>query len=134
MPAPLTTFPALEWSDQLHEKFNTALLALGRLDSVSVLLPDTSLFLYMYVRKEDVLSSMIESTQSSLSDLLLHELKHQPGVSLDDVMEELAFPAKWNPEGFAMEDGRFVGAQQGTGTLFIYAPISPDCIQYRVTG
>ena len=87
----------------------------------------------MYVRKKAVLSFMIEDTQSLLSDLLLYELKHQPEVSLDDVMEELAFPAKWNPGGFAMEDGRFVGARQGTGTLFIYAPISQGCIQYRVT-
>ena len=87
VPAPLPPFPALDWSDQLHDKFDKALLALGRLDSLSVLLPDTSLFLYMYVRKEAVLSSMIEGTQSSLSDLLLYELKHQPGVSLDDVME-----------------------------------------------
>ena len=59
-------------------KFDQALLALGRLDSVSVLLPDTSLFLYMYVRKEAVLSSMIEGTQSSLSDLLMFEFEHQP--------------------------------------------------------
>jgi len=60
---------------------------LGRLDSVAVLLPDTSLFLYMYIRKEAVLSSMIEGTQSSLSDLLLFELDQEPGVPLDDVRE-----------------------------------------------
>ena len=41
----------------------------------------------MYVRKEAVLSSMIEGTQSSLSDLLLYELEAQPGVPLDDVEE-----------------------------------------------
>ncbi|HQP95789.1 MAG TPA: Fic family protein, partial [Myxococcota bacterium] len=68
-------------------KFDQALLALGRLDSVSTLLPDTSLFLYMYVRKEAVLSSIIEGTQSSLSDLLLFELDQEPGVPLDDVRE-----------------------------------------------
>lgn len=55
--------------------------------SVSTLLPETSLFLYMYVRKEAVLSSMIEGTQSSLSDLLLFELDQEPGVPLDDVRE-----------------------------------------------
>ena len=60
---------------------------LGRLDSVSTLLPDTSLLLYMYVRKEAVLSSMIEGTQSSLSDLLLYELDQEPGVPLNDVRE-----------------------------------------------
>jgi len=73
VPAPLPPAPPIEWSSGLREKFDRALLALGRLDSVSVLLPDTSLFLYMYVRKEAVLSSMIEGTQSSLSDLLMFE-------------------------------------------------------------
>lgn len=60
---------------------------MGRLDSVSTLLPDTSFFLYSYVRKEAVLSSQIEGTQSSLSDLLLFELEEAPGVPLDDVVE-----------------------------------------------
>jgi Fic family protein len=87
IPAALPPTPPIEWSSELREKFDQALLALGRLDSVSVLLPDTSLFLYMYLRKEAVLSSMIEGTQSSLSDLLLFEFKHQPGVPLDDVQE-----------------------------------------------
>jgi len=87
VPAPLPPTPPIEWSSELREKFDQALLALGRLDSVSVLLPETSLFLYMYVRKEAVLSSMIEGTQSSLSDLLLFEFEHQPGVPLDDVQE-----------------------------------------------
>ena len=71
----------------LRSKFDQALLSLGRLDSVSTLLPDTSLLLYVYVRKEAVLSSMIEGTQSSLSDLLLFELDQEPGVPLDDVRE-----------------------------------------------
>ena len=63
------------------------MLALGRLDGVSTLLPDEALFLYAYVRKEAVLSSQIEGTQSSLSDLLLFELEEAPGVPLDDVRE-----------------------------------------------
>jgi Fic family protein len=64
-----------------------ALLALGRLDSLGILLPDTSLFLYMYIRKEAVLSSQIEGTQSSLSDLLLFESEGAPGVPQEDVQE-----------------------------------------------
>lgn len=60
---------------------------MGRLDGVSSLLPDTGLFLYAYVRKEAVLSSMIEGTQSSISDLLLFELEARHGVPLDDVTE-----------------------------------------------
>ncbi len=96
VPSPLPPEPPVEWSPSLREKFDQALLALGRLDSVSVLLPDTSLFLYMYVRKEAVLSSQIEGTQSSLSDLLLFELKHQPGVPLDDVQEVSNYVAALN--------------------------------------
>jgi len=87
VPAPLPPRPPIDWTPELGSKFDQALLALGRLDSVSTLLPDTSLFLYMYVRKEAVLSSMIEGTQSSLSDLLLFELDHEPGVPLDNVRE-----------------------------------------------
>ncbi len=87
VPAPLPPDPSIDWTPELRSKFDKALLALGRLDSVSRLLPDTSLFLYMYVRKEAVLSSMIEGTQSSLSDLLLFELDQEPGVPLNDVLE-----------------------------------------------
>ena len=87
VPAPLPPRPPIDWTPELRSKFDQALLALGRLDSVSTLLPDTSLFLYMYVRKEAVLSSMIEGTQSSLSDLLLFELDQEPGVPIDDVRE-----------------------------------------------
>ena len=54
---------------------------------MSVLLPDTGQFLYSYIRKEAVLSSQIEGTQSSLSDLLLFENEQAPGVLLDDVEE-----------------------------------------------
>lgn len=87
VPVPLPPHPPIQWSPDLRSRFDEALLALGRLDSVTVLLPDVSLFLYTYIRKEAVLSSMIEGTQSSLSDLLLFELKEQPGVPLDDVRE-----------------------------------------------
>lgn len=96
VPAPLPPYPPFDWTPELRSKFDQALLALGRLDSVSTLLPDTSLFLYMYVRKEAVLSSMIEGTQSSLSDLLLFELDQLPGVPLDDVQEVSNYVAALN--------------------------------------
>lgn len=67
-----------------HDEANRAL---GRLDGVTSTLPDPDLFLYMYVRKEAVLSSQIEGTQSSLSDLLLFENEAAPGVPIDDVQE-----------------------------------------------
>ena len=70
-----------------REEVDQALLSLGRLDSVASLLPDTALFLYTFLRKEAVLSSQIEGTQSSLSDLLLFEIEEAPGVPFDDVRE-----------------------------------------------
>ena len=87
VPEPLPPRPALEIDAALREEMDQALLALGRLDSVSSLLPDTALFLYTFVRKEAVLSSQIEGTQSSLSDLLLFEIEEAPGVPLDDARE-----------------------------------------------
>jgi|TARA_B100002003_G_scaffold244420_1_gene270505 Fic family protein len=71
----------------LQRAFEAAQHAVGSLDGVSALLPDKSLFIYAYVRKEAVLSSQIEGTQSSLSDLLLFELDEAPGVPIDDVTE-----------------------------------------------
>ena len=87
IPLPLPPEPPLEIDAGLRILMDEALLALGRLDSASLFLPDVSLFLYLYVRKEAVLSSQIEGTQSSLSDLLLFELDEIPGVPLDDVQE-----------------------------------------------
>ena len=87
VPHPLPPKPPLELSAQVRDRLDSALIALGRLDGVSGLLPDVQLFLYTYVRKEAVVSSQIEGTQSTLSDLLLFELKEAPGVPLDDVVE-----------------------------------------------
>ena len=87
VPAPLPPKPVLELNGSLQQALEPAVLALGRLDGVATLLPDETLFLYAYVRKEAVLSSQIEGTQSSLSDLLLFELDEAPGVPLDDVVE-----------------------------------------------
>ena len=105
VPAPLPPKPPIQWSAELREKFDQALLAVGRLDSVSLLLPETSLFLYMYVRKEAVLSSMIEGTQSSLTDLLLFELDEAPGVPLDDVKEVSNYIAALNHGLSRLNDG-----------------------------
>jgi len=93
VPDPLPPAPALDIDESLRGTLDQALLALGRLDSLASLLPDTSLFLYMYVRKEAVLSSQIEGTQSSLSDLLLYENEAVPGVPLDDVREVSSYVA-----------------------------------------
>jgi len=87
VPNALPPKPPLVIDDRLQSSINEALLALGRLDAITTLLPDARLFLYSYVRKEAVMSSQIEGTQSSLSDLLLYEMAGQPGVPIDDVQE-----------------------------------------------
>jgi Fic family protein len=105
LPAPLPPVPDIEWGSELRQQFEHAYLALGRLDSISGLLPDTGLFLYMYVRKEAVLSSMIEGTQSSLSDLLMYELNQPAGVPLDDVQEVSNYVAALNHGLQRLEEG-----------------------------
>lgn len=98
---------------ELARKLDNALVSLGRLDSISEILPDSSLFLYMYVRKEAVLSSMIEGTQSSISDLLVYELEGIPGVPIDDAMEvsnyvkALEYGVKRIDEGFPVSSRLF---------------------------
>jgi Fic family protein len=87
VPLPLPPVPTLELDGRLQRLLEGAVLALGRLDGLSTLLPNQQLFLYTYVRKEAVLSSQIEGTQSSLSDLLLFEIEEAPGVPMDDVVE-----------------------------------------------
>ena len=86
IPAPLPPNPPLEMGE-LYPLLDKANAALGRLDGMSMVLPDHSLFLYMYIRKEAVLSSQIEGTQSSLSDLLLFENEDAPGAPINDVTE-----------------------------------------------
>jgi Fic family protein len=88
IPDPLPPQPPLDFSDPgLIARKERADQALGRLDGITTMLPDPGLFLYQYVRKEALLSSQIEGTQSSLSDLLLFELDEAPGVPIDDVEE-----------------------------------------------
>ena len=87
VPALLPPDPPLEITLELQQLLETANRALGRLDGIGTLLPDTRLFLYSYRRKEALLSSQIEGTQSSFSDLLLYESQEAPGVPLDDVQE-----------------------------------------------
>lgn len=96
IPAPLPPQPPLVWTVQLEELLEKANIALGRLDGLAGLLPDVSIFIYLYVRKEATLSSQIEGTQSSLSDLLLFESQQMPGVPLDDVQEVSRYVAAMN--------------------------------------
>ncbi len=72
---------------RLVDRLSVAERALGRLDGVTMLLPRQELFLYMYIRKEAVLSSQIEGTQSTLTDLLRFETEAQSGQPIDDIRE-----------------------------------------------
>jgi Fic family protein len=80
IPAPLPPAPGIAYTAQLTSALQAASLALGRLDGASQLIRDPELFLYTYIRKEAVLSSQIEGTQSTLADLLLFEHEAVPGV------------------------------------------------------
>jgi len=86
VPPPLPPDPPVQL-DAVQVVLEQANQALGRLDGLASVLPDLSLFIYAYVRKEAVLSSQIEGTQSSLSDLLLFENREAPGVPIEDVQE-----------------------------------------------
>jgi Fic family protein len=92
IPKPLPPVPELDLGE-IYTLLDQANSALGRLDGMSMVLPDPTLFLYMYVRKEAVMSSQIEGTQSSLSDLLMFENSEIPGVPIDDVTEVSSYVA-----------------------------------------
>lgn len=104
VPAPLPPDPPLRLEGTLQRTLERANLALGRLDGISGLLPNPALFLYSYVRKEAVLSSQIEGTQSTLSNLLLFELEEAPGAPLDDVREVSNYVAAFDHGLGRLED------------------------------
>ena len=106
VPADLPPVPPIEWESGLILAHQRAATALGRLDGVTALLPDPARFLYSYVRKEAVLSSQIEGTQSSLSDLLAFENDQAPGVPMDDVVEVSNYVAALD-HGLARLDSGF---------------------------
>ncbi len=73
IPEPLPPDPPVQISGTLQVQLSLADRALGRLDGSIQTLPNPDLFVWMYVRKEAVLSSQIEGTQSSLQDVLAAE-------------------------------------------------------------
>jgi Fic family protein len=105
IPSPLPPQPPIAWSGALRKRFDEALLALGRLDAVVAHLPNKDLLLYSFVRKEAVLSSQIEGTQSSLADLLLYEIDEQPGVPVEDAREVSRCVAALERGRRLLEDG-----------------------------
>lgn len=87
VPRALPPQPDLVADVGINDLLERANRALGRLDGLATLLPDRGLFLYFYVRKEAVLSSQIEGTQSSISELLMYENEGVQGTPFDDVRE-----------------------------------------------
>lgn len=130
IPRPLPPDPPLSIDAELQELLDRANQALGRLDGITLLLPDPDQFLYPYVRKEAVLSSRIEGTQSSLSDLLLFEADAAPGVPIADARETANYigamnradgrrrlrsppPPRMRPARFAAGSARSSGVSPG---------------------
>jgi Fic family protein len=107
VPPPLPPRPPVDISGLLP-LIEQANRALGRLDGITSILPAPPLFLFMYVRKEALLSSQIEGTQSSLSDLLLFENDELPLIGIDEVQEvsnyvaAMEFGVKRLAEGFPL--------------------------------
>jgi Fic family protein len=104
-PRALPPDPPLRVDAELNRLLDRANQALGRLDGITLLLPDPDSFLYAYVRKEAVLSSQIEGTQSSLSDLLLFEHDAVPGLPTQDVEDTSNYVAAINHGVRRMAEG-----------------------------
>ena len=85
VPAPLPPDPPVDTGPEMLGLLSRADIALGRLDGIVNVIPDPDLFVGMYVRKEAVLSSQIEGTQSTLEDLLEVELEPDAAHPLSDV-------------------------------------------------
>jgi Fic family protein len=86
IPEPLPPEPGVVFDADLVNLLGMATTAVGRLDGVARMLPNPDLFVAMYVRREAVLSSQIEGTQSTLDDVLTYEL----GTRADGVPEDVA--------------------------------------------
>ena len=87
VPEPMPPSVPVAMEGAMLDLFWEASVALGGLRQVSSQLPDIAIFLYSYVRKEALLSSQIEGTNSTLSQFLEHELSAASGVPNDDVTE-----------------------------------------------
>ncbi|MFQ5699804.1 MAG: Fic family protein [Myxococcota bacterium] len=85
VPTPLPPSPAVRIEGALRRSLDGALLALGRLDGVTTLLPDAPLFVPLFVRKEAVLSCQLAGVRATLLELLLFGLDPEPGGAAEDV-------------------------------------------------
>lgn len=105
IPSPLPPQPAIEWTPSLRRNYEDALVSLGKLDSAGQLLPDPDRFVYSYVRKEAVLSSQIEGTQSTLAELLEYENSDRARGVSGDVQEASRYVSALNHGLKRLADG-----------------------------
>ena len=96
IPANLPPVPPISLDDEMWTLLSQADRDLGRLDGSTTVLPNPDLFVYMYVRKEAVLSSQIEGTQASLIDLVEFESKAAESGTQGDVEEVVNYVAAMN--------------------------------------
>src|SRR5437867_5384256 len=96
MPSPLPPSPPVDLDESLQVLLSEADYALGRLDGAILTLPNPDLFVFMYVRKEAVLSSQIEGTQSSLQNLLAAEARLNDPDAPPDVAEVVNYVRAMN--------------------------------------
>ncbi len=94
--------------EEMVQLLSLADLALGRLDGASTMLPNPDLFVYGYVRREAVLSSQIEGTQTSLADLLEFEPDPQPRSRVADTPEVVNYVHAMNYGLERLKDGERV--------------------------
>ena len=105
IPAPLPPHPLPELSPTSNKLLMSAIQTLGALDALGEHMPDVAPFIYAYIRKEAVYSSMIEGTQSSLSDLLLYEQGGYEQSNTDDVEEVSHYVSAMQLGMARMQDG-----------------------------
>ena len=91
VPKPLPPDPPLQWDTRLVGQLSNATAVVGRLDGLAATLPDPNLFVASYVKREAVLSSQIEGTQSTLDDVLAHEVEARVVAPPDDVADTVNY-------------------------------------------
>jgi Fic family protein len=96
MPKPLPPNPPITWDADLLQTLSDADRAVGRLDGLARSLPNRDLFVAMYVKREAVLSSQIEGTQSSLDDILAFEVDAQGVEQPADITETVNYVKAMN--------------------------------------
>lgn len=101
LPAPLPPVPPVAQDEELTFLLDQATLAVGKLAGLSLVIPDPDLFVYLYVRKEALLSSQIEGTQCSLEDILNPDAEPISESTTSQDIEEVSNYVKAMNEGLA---------------------------------